>query len=125
LLPLVQFPCCANFLLIYPGSVSTMFIHDWNGKSITQLTSDTKISKFDIPAGYVNVTQMCGACGKLWGDYTRLESTKSYWDGLSRSMLISIDLLVISITTGKNEQRGTWAHPEIAILSRLQRIHYI
>lgn len=43
-----------------------MFIHDWNGKSITQLTSDTKIAKFDIPAGYVNVTQMCGACGKLW-----------------------------------------------------------
>lgn len=93
-----------------------MFIHDWNGKSITQLTSDTKISKFDIPAGYVNVTTMCGACGKLWADYARLESTKAFWEGLSTDMGIPIPELVISIKGGNDKQaQGTWAYSEIAI----------
>lgn len=93
-----------------------MFIHDWNGKSITQLTSNTKISKFDIPAGYVNVTQMCLSCGKLWADYARLESTKVFWEELSTDMGIAIPELVISIKGGNDKQvQGTWAHLEIAI----------
>ncbi|MEH2384880.1 MAG: KilA-N domain-containing protein [Nostoc sp.] len=89
--------------------------HDWNGSAIAQLSEATKIAKHDVPAGYVNATQMCQACNKLWADYARLESTKVYWEGLSTSMGIPIDLLVITIATGKNHHRGTWIYPEIAI----------
>ncbi|MFB2769825.1 KilA-N domain-containing protein [Pelatocladus sp. BLCC-F211] len=89
--------------------------HDWNGSAITQLSEATKIAAYDVPAGYVNATQMCKACKKLWADYARLESTKQYWEGLSLSMGIPIDLLVMSILRCKNDQRGTWVHPEIAI----------
>lgn len=89
--------------------------HDWNGSAIAQLSQATKIAKYDVPTGYVNATQMCKACNKLWADYARLESTKVYWEGLSTSMGIPIDLLVITIATGKNHHRGTWVYPEIAI----------
>ncbi|MFN6538319.1 MAG: KilA-N domain-containing protein [Nostoc sp. EkiNYC01] len=89
--------------------------HDWNGSAIAQLSEATKIAKYDVPTSYVNATQMCKACNKLWADYARLESTKAYWEGLSMSMGITIDLLVITIATGKNHHRGTWVHPEIAI----------
>lgn len=92
-----------------------LITHEWNGSAIAQLSEVTKIAKHDVPAGYVNVTQMCKACNKLWADYTRLDSTKEFLEKFSGLMGIPIDLLIISNTKGKNEQRGTWTHPEIAI----------
>lgn len=92
-----------------------MLTHNWNNQAICQLSEATKIAKYDVPAFYVNVTQMCQANQKQWGHYAALDSTKAYWEGLSKSIAIPIDLLVITITTGKNEQRGTWVHPEVAI----------
>jgi len=65
--------------------------------------------------GYINLTAMAQAEGKLIADYLRLESTKAFLDELSRSMGIPIDLLVIIKTTGPNSGRGTWGHPQIAI----------
>lgn len=65
--------------------------------------------------GYVNATAMCKAADKLFADYGRLATTKAYLNELSGSMGIPIDLLIQKITTGPNEYRGTWVHPQIAI----------
>lgn len=64
--------------------------------------------------GYVNATKLCKKAGKLWADYSRLESTKAFLEALSRSMGIPIDVLIVSVVTGKNENRGTWVHPRVA-----------
>lgn len=91
-----------------------MLTHNWNNHAICQLTEATKIGKYDVPASYVNVTQMCQAKGKQWGHYAALDSTKAYWQGLSLEVNIPIDRLVIQIMEGKNEQRCTWVHSKIA-----------
>lgn len=65
--------------------------------------------------GYVNATAMCKAAGKLYADYSRLKTTQEFFSALSRSMGIPIDLLTQSVTTGKNDFRGTWIHPKAAI----------
>ena len=64
---------------------------------------------------YVSLTDMAQASGKQFSGWNRLESTKSYLATLSRSMQISIDVLVQAKTTGLNEDRGTWGHPKVAI----------
>ncbi|WP_445634559.1 KilA-N domain-containing protein [Nostoc sp. DSM 114161] len=90
--------------------------HDWNSQAIAQLSEATKIAKYDVPASYVNATQMCKACGKAWADYAKTDSTKTYWEALSADMNLCISALVISIKGGNNKQvQGTWVHPEIAI----------
>ena len=93
-----------------------LITHNWNGSAIAQLTENTRIGKYDLPASYVNATQMCNACGKLWADFARLESTKAYWEGLSLDMGIPISKLVIKVKGRADTiQQGTWVHPEIAI----------
>ena len=90
--------------------------HNWNGSAIAQLNEDTKISKHNVPSGYVNATQMCQACGKLWGHYSSLDSTKAFMQGLSADIGIPISGLTIIIKGGNDKQsQGTWVHPEIAI----------
>jgi len=92
--------------------------HSFNNHPIDQLTQETRISKFNIPAGYVNATQMCKANNKLWGNYAQLDNTKAYWKALSTDIGIPISELVLTIRGGNDEQRrsqGTWVHPEIAI----------
>lgn len=54
---------------------------------------------------------MCKAAGKLGADYYRLATTKEFIAELSANMGIPIDLLLKKITTGENEIRGTWIHP--------------
>lgn len=65
--------------------------------------------------GYVNATAMCKAAGSFFADYQRLSTTQLYLAELSRSMGIPIDLIIQKITTGPNEYRGTWVHPQVAI----------
>jgi hypothetical protein len=65
--------------------------------------------------GYINLTAMAKAEGKLLADYLRLDSTKAFLEALSGSMGIPIDQLVIIKTTGPNSERGTWGHPQISI----------
>ncbi|MEO1375593.1 MAG: KilA-N domain-containing protein [Cyanobacteria bacterium J06635_10] len=90
--------------------------HDWNGSAIAQLTEDTKIAKYDVPASYVNLTQMCQANDKKLNNYMRMEGTKAYWQALSTETRISVSALVITIKGGNDKQaQGTWGHPEIAI----------
>ncbi len=65
--------------------------------------------------GYVNATAMCNAVGKKLNDYTRLSTTKAFLEELSRSTGIPVNVLVVTITDGPNEGRGTWVHPDVAI----------
>lgn len=68
-----------------------------------------------IGDGYVNATALCKASGKLWADYRRLKTTGEFIQELGGSMGIPIDLLAQTIMTGRNELRGTWVHPQLAI----------
>lgn len=77
--------------------------------------TDNQIINQRIEDGYVNATAMCKASKKMFADYYRLSTTKAFLEELSRSMGIPIDILVQQITTGLNELRGTWVHPQVAI----------
>ena len=79
--------------------------HTYQGAVIQQRLND----------GYINATAMCKAASRLLADYTRLRSTQEFLAELSGSMGIPIDLLVRTISTGPNEHRGTWVHPQVAI----------
>ena len=68
-----------------------------------------------IQDGYINATALCKATGKLWGHYYENKTTKEFLNELSRSIGIPIDLLVEQVTTGANESRGTYIHPQVAI----------
>jgi len=90
----------------------------WNGTAIARRQSD----------GYVNATAVCQANGKRWFDYERLERSQDYIEALQQhlnwtpedpsahiSPCLDAPELVVSITTGPNELRGTWIHPRLAI----------
>jgi hypothetical protein len=79
--------------------------HSYNGAIVSQ--------EYD---GYVSLTDMAKASGKKVNDYLRLASSKAYFEGLSGSTGITVDKLIrVNESSGRNENRGTWAHPEIAI----------
>lgn len=65
--------------------------------------------------GYLNLTKMAKANGKLIADYLRLESTKEFLNELSVDMGIPISSLVEVVKGGSRLEQGTWAHPEVAI----------
>lgn len=65
--------------------------------------------------GYVCLTDMCQAAGKLYGHWRDQKRVDDSLHVLSRSVGIPIDLLLISVITGPNDQRGTWGHPRIAL----------
>lgn len=79
--------------------------HSYQGSLIQQRSGD----------GYINATAMCKAAGKEWSGYRRLDTTNAFLAALEGSLQISRDLIVQSITTGANEHRGTWIHPQVAI----------
>jgi hypothetical protein len=57
---------------------------------------------------------MCKANGREWFTYARSERTKEYLQALQGSPQICGDF-VATITTGPNDQRGTWIHPRLAV----------
>jgi hypothetical protein len=57
---------------------------------------------------------MCKAADKEWSNYHKATSTKEFLDELSRSLQIGRDLLIRMVSTGRNELRGTWVHPQVA-----------
>lgn len=79
--------------------------HVYQGNLIQQRASD----------GYINATAMCKAAGKEWSAYRRNGVTDAFLTALEGSLQIHRDLIVQSIVTGDNDQRGTWVHPQIAI----------
>jgi hypothetical protein len=79
--------------------------HELDGSLINQRAID----------GYVNATAMCKAVGKQFNDYRRLKGTDDFLLELSRSTGIPVDQLIFTNITGRNEDRGTWVHPDVAI----------
>jgi len=77
--------------------------HTHNGQVIPQRATD----------GYINATAMCKALGKEWASYRR--SAEPFLEALERSLQIRRDRLVLTVSGGPNDQRGTWVHPQIAI----------
>jgi len=65
--------------------------------------------------GYINVTNLCKAGNKKFSHWNLLDNTKAFLKELSRSAGIPADLLIQSLTGGKNEDRKTWVHPYVAI----------
>lgn len=86
-----------------------VFSHTHNNTLIDQRYND----------GYINLTAMARANGKLIADYLRLDSTESFLRELSADMGIPIsgeDGLVQSRRGGNNRTaQGTWGHPQVAI----------
>lgn len=77
----------------------------YDGTSISRRTTD----------GYVNATAMCKANGKEWKHYFETDRAHKYLDALSGSVVIPTNQLFSSITTGPNNGRGTWVHPQVAV----------
>jgi enamine deaminase RidA (YjgF/YER057c/UK114 family) len=77
----------------------------WNGTPISRRTTD----------GFVNATAMCRANGKEWKHYFETDRCHKYLDALEGSVGITTDRLFTSITTGPNDGRGTWVHPQVAV----------
>ncbi len=69
--------------------------------------------------GYINLTAMAQANGKLIADYLRLESTKAFLEELSADMGIPISAVngLVQVKKGgsKKSAQGTWGHPQVAI----------
>jgi hypothetical protein len=91
-------------LQLMPAGITGMEVRTWQGTQIQRRDSD----------GYVNATAMCKANGREWFTYARSERTKEYLQALQGSPQICGDL-VATITTGPNDQRGTWIHPRLAV----------
>lgn len=65
--------------------------------------------------GYVNATAICKSVGKTLSHYLENKTTQDFLNELSMSLGIPRDLLVQKIMHGRNELRGTWVHPQIAL----------
>ena len=64
--------------------------------------------------GFINITNLCKAGGKLFADWSRLKKTDSFKQILSSTMGIPI-VDILKHELGGNGERHTWAHPQIAI----------
>ena len=64
--------------------------------------------------GYINVTNLCKAGGKLFKNWKKTQKTKAFLQVLSNEVLIGTSLL-IKYNTGYGSEQGTWVHPQVAI----------
>ena len=68
--------------------------------------------------GYINITNLCKAGGKLFADWSRLKRTDSFKQVLSTAMGIPISELIKVGSGSKYEndiKNQTWSHPQVAI----------
>lgn len=84
--------------------------YEYLAREVNTVAIDQRISD-----GYINATSLAKASGKRVNNYLRLDTTKEFLKELERSTGISADVLVSKINTGRNETRGTWVHPQVAI----------
>jgi hypothetical protein len=64
--------------------------------------------------GYIDVTNLCKAGGKVFNDWHSLDKTKEYLKTLSNNIGIMLSLLVIH-QTDTTANQATWVHPYVAI----------
>ena len=71
----------------------------------------------ETKTGFINATKFCTAAGdgkKRFDNYLRLDRYKNLFNYMSRSPQFCGDLS-IQITTGDNELRGTYVHPDLLL----------
>lgn len=61
--------------------------------------------------GYVNLTAIAKASGKRLNNYTRSKATKAFLDKVKKETGV---YPIITIRSGRNEDRGTWGTLEVA-----------
>lgn len=84
--------------------------YEYLAREVNTVAIDQRISD-----GYINATSLAKASGKKVNDYLRLDVTKEFLSELERSTGYPVDVLVSKVVTGRNETRGTWVHPQVAI----------
>jgi KilA-N domain len=78
--------------------MNSSIIRSWNGRTIRQRED-----------GYLSATDMCQACGKLFGDWNRLSSSNAYLEALSSDMGIPISQIVeVKKGNSSEYEQGTW-----------------
>lgn len=82
-----------------------LVVRSWNGHAIQRRRAD----------GYVNASAMCQAAGRRWHHYAVNLRSAEYIKALEGSAGIPADLLAQTVLTGRNEGRGTWVHPRLAV----------
>lgn len=79
-------------------------IRSWNNKTIRFRASDN----------YGCLTDMANATGKKVNDWTKTQQAKDYIEALSKLTSSPAGLLLETTNEGNQEDKGTWAHPEIS-----------
>jgi len=64
--------------------------------------------------GYIDITNLCKAGGKIFNDWHSLDRTKEYLKTLSNNTGIMLSLLVIHQADATANQ-ATWVHPYVAV----------
>jgi hypothetical protein len=88
-----------------PMKSPALVVRSWNGHAIQRRRAD----------GYVNATAMCQAAGRRWRDYSINLRSAEYIKALEGSAGIPADLLAQTVLNGRNDRRGTWVHPRLAV----------
>ena len=101
-----------EIIAIINDELSKRKIEKEKSKTDFELNGIIVLSRDD---GYINATQLCKAGNKKFSHWNSLDNTKYLLNELSRSAGIPADLLIQSITGGKNEDRKTWIHPDLAV----------
>jgi hypothetical protein len=63
--------------------------------------------------GYINATKLCQSVDKKFNDFTRLKQSTQIIEELSKSLDISIDILIQKIQGGTPDKQGSWIHPSL------------
>jgi|LakMenE01Jun11ns_1017448.scaffolds.fasta_scaffold9660002_2 hypothetical protein len=64
--------------------------------------------------GWVNLTQMCKANGKLLGHFLALKSTKAYISSMAADTGNVVSKFIEVVKGGDCRLQGSWGHPKIA-----------
>jgi hypothetical protein len=80
---------------------------DWDLKTLG--TAPVRIKKAN---GYISANDLCRACNRRFGDYSRLQVTEQFIETVRQQM--PNEKLLITKLNGPNWNRGTWVHPIIA-----------
>ena len=85
--------------------MTDLIIRDWNDKSIRQRED-----------GFISLTDMCQAGGKLLGNWSRLKDTQEYIEVLTKSRYSDLNNGPVEINQGGiPERQGTWGDRRVAL----------
>jgi hypothetical protein len=82
----------------------TNWEHEYAGKVIQNRKTD----------GYINATQLCKAGKRDLAVWNRNKTGKEFVEVLGNKLNMTREQLIESVTSGLNEDRKTWVHPQIA-----------